>query len=216
MRPNRVPLLLGAFALTSVAQPVVLAQSTPVLDCDSAAKIVAKGRLSREEQEAFRPLSVCGVRGARALAAGLQHFTTETDIDALDDFMHEVDNWRDASIFDAVRRLVMNPAASAQARVFGVRYLILLLRPHFMLSYAGLSTRGVDTTVRPNGLDEWTQWGCSPDAMISARRTSRDGEPLPPDYEDRVRTTLSALATSGSIPAPVRNAARCGLELVPP
>lgn len=212
MRPNHLSVLLGGFIL-SVAGRGLLPQAVPMVDCETAARVVAKGRLTSEEQEAFRPLSRCGMNGARALTAGLERLTTETDVEALDDFMHQVDNWRDASIFNAVMRVVTNPAASPQARVFAVRHLILLLRPHFMFDYSDL-TSGADTTVHPNGLVEWTLTGCSPQ-ITTARRTSVDGEPLPADYETRIRATLSALAGSGSTPEPVRNAARCGLELVP-
>lgn len=215
MRPDHLKVLLGSLLVTLGTGEELSAQPAPSMDCVSAAKAVAKGRVTREEEDAFHYLSRCGVTGARALAASLAHYTTETDIEVLDDFMHQVDSWRDASIFDAVMRLVTNPAASAQARVFGVRHLVLHLGPHFVLSYSGLSTRGADTTVQPNGLEKWTLRGCSPEGMISARRASREGEPLPAGYGERIRNTLSALASSGSTPVPVRNAARCGLELVP-
>lgn len=212
MRPNHLAVLLGGFIL-SLGSRELSAQAVPLMDCETAARVVSKGRLTRDEQEAFRPLTRCGVTGAKALAAGLDHLTTETDIEVLDDFMHQVDNWRDASIFSVVIRLVANPTASPSARVFAVRHLILLLGPHFMLSYSGL-TSAADTTAHPSGLVEWTLTGCSPQ-MTTARRTSIEGESLPGGYEARIRATLSALAGSGSTPEPVRNAARCGLQLVP-
>jgi hypothetical protein len=120
--------------------------------------------------------------------------------------MNQVDNWRDASILEAVTRLALNPTASPQARVFAVRHLILLLEPYYMFSYSGMTT-GIDTIVRIDGLVEWPLGGCTKQ-MTTAPRTSINGEPLPADYETRIRATLSALANSPSVPEPVRNAAR--------
>jgi hypothetical protein len=49
--------------------------------------LIAKGHPTKGEREAFRSLLLCGVAGARALASGVDHYTTETDVEVLDDFM---------------------------------------------------------------------------------------------------------------------------------
>lgn len=93
MRPSS-GVLVGSIAFTSVAASDLSAQAASSARCDIAAQVIAKGHPTKGEREAFRSLLLCGVVGARALASGVDQYTTETDVEVLDDFMDQVDNWR--------------------------------------------------------------------------------------------------------------------------
>jgi hypothetical protein len=196
--------LVSSLALSPVLTRGLSGQGVSI--CEKAAAIIAKGHTSEADDWAFSALRPCGAAGARAFVAGIAHYRTETDVAALEDFMTQVDNWRDASIFDAVTALATDSAATPQARVFAVRHLILLVQPNFLLTYAGL-TRKADTTVTPD-LVTWQEVGCVIQ-MISAPHGSIRGSPLPADYETRLRETLASLVSSPSVPLAVRYAAGC-------
>jgi hypothetical protein len=153
----------------------------------------------------------CGVIGASALVAGLAHYTTETNIDALTTFMSEVNNWRDAAIFKAALRLATNRGATPQARVFAVKHLLRLIRPYDIFPYDLLTEYGDTTTTADGQLQRAWPTPC----WAMAARVSPDGgvsivgSPLPPDYEATTRTTLASLANDPASPEPVRRAARC-------
>src|SRR5947199_9370644 len=142
----------GSLALTPVVACGLRAQGVPDRECQRAAIIIAKGHPAETDDWAFGALSGCGVVGANAFAAGLAHYTTETNIAALEDFMTSVDSWRDATIFDAVMQLATNSAASPQARVFAVRHLILRLNPQFVYTYGGRAVPRLATARTPDGL----------------------------------------------------------------
>jgi hypothetical protein len=203
--------LWGALASSLVLSPLLArdlsGQGVSSAECDKAAAIVGKGHATETDGWAFAALRPCGAAGGRAFVAGIAHYTTETDVAALQDFMTQVDNWRDASIFDAVTALATSSAATPQARVFAVRHLILLVQPNFLLTYGGLTSKP-DTTVEP-GLVMVQQGGGCAAQMISAPHGSIRGSPLPADYEARIRATLASLASSPAVPVAVRYASRC-------
>jgi hypothetical protein len=198
----------GVLASCLALWPMALSgQAASKGECDKAATIVAKGHTSQADDWTFSALRPCGATGGRAFAVGLAHYARESDVAALEDYMTQVDNWRDASIFDAVIDLATNSAASPQARVFAIRHLILLEHPQFVLTYAGL-TRKADTTVTRDMVVR-QEVGCVVQ-MTSAPHGSIKGSPLPPDYLTRLRATLVSLANSSDVPVPVRYAAGCG------
>jgi hypothetical protein len=92
--------LVSSLALSPVLTRGLSGQGVSI--CEKAAAIIAKGHTSEADDWAFSALRPCGAAGARAFVAGIAHYRTETDVAALEDFMTQVDNWRDASIFDAV------------------------------------------------------------------------------------------------------------------
>jgi hypothetical protein len=198
--------LLSCVALSAILSRDASGQAVSTPQCDSATTIVAKGHPRQSDDWAFAAVMSCGAAGARALRTAIPTYRSETDVAALQRFMTQVDNWRDASIFDAMTELAMNNAASPQARVFAVRHLILLLQPNLLLTYAGM-TRKADTTVL-NGMATWQESGCVAQ-MTSVRRGFSKGSPLPPDYQARIRATLKALGSSPTVPEPVRFASRC-------
>lgn len=177
----------------------------PTADCEKAAKIIEQGHPPKEDYWAFAAVRRCGQRGAQAIAGGLATYASETNLTALRDFMRQVDDWRDASVFEAAMALAVNGAATPQARVFAVRHLLQLAQPTYVYTYEGL-TRKADTT-RTAELVVYTS-ACA--AQIAPpMKDPAVGSPLPAGYDARIRSTLAALATSAATPEPVRNAARC-------
>ena len=182
------------------------AQRVPASSCDSAATIVAAGHPSEANAWSYSAIRSCRNVGGVAFATGLVRYKTETDIAALEAFMSQLDNWTDAYVFDAVVGLATDTTATAQARVFAVRHLMYVLQPILLYTYAGL-TRKADTTQTPDMMT-WQEVGCTGN-LISAPHGAIRGVPLPVDYQQRIRATLSSLATSSTTPIVVRYAAKC-------
>lgn len=173
--------------------------------CEKAAKIVAKGHPEKKEESAFLTLSGCGSTAANAFATGIGQYTHETDVVALDAFMNQVNNWIDAGIMTTATALATNTVASPQARVFAVRYLLVLVLPYNRFAYQGLTVGDVTTTDAEGSIITTT--GCR--SQMGSERADQVGTSLPADYADRIRQTLVGLASDASAPAVVRNAARC-------
>ncbi|MHB2032088.1 MAG: hypothetical protein ACYCVE_01785 [Gemmatimonadaceae bacterium] len=196
-------LLLAAQPLAAQGQPP---DKVDAKACEKAAKIVARGHPAKKESSALLTLNACGAVGSSALASGLLSYANDTDPAVLDAFMGQVDNWRDSTLMAAATQLATNPAASVAARVFAVRHLLILVHPYLRYGYAGL-VAGADTTVDADGTIV-TTIGCA--ASLSSDAGDRVGTPLPVDYADQIRSTLSGLIASSATPDSVRRAARCG------
>lgn len=204
-----IRVILGR-ALTpfALALPIhgITGQSAATPGCDSAATVVSNGQPRSMPEWALGTLTRCGRGGAKALAVGMSHYGADTDVATLDDYMTQVDNWRDEAVFEAAMKIATNPMASAQARVFAVRHLILLVQPNLLLTYAGM-TKKADTTETPT-MVIWQETGCVAQ-MISPPRGELAGSPLPADFETRVRSALATLARAPETPEVVRRASRC-------
>jgi len=209
MRAILLGLLAGGLAPSPVLRSVLDAQNLSSAKCVSAAAIVAKGRPNEADSWAYAALQPCGSVGPKAFVQGIAKYKDETDIAALEDFMTQVDNWTDASVFQAVTELAMDSTATQQVRVFAVRHLIYLLEPLMLYNYAGL-TRKADTTVTAE-MSTWQDVGCV-GAMRSAPYGSFKGAPLPVDYKRRIRATAASLVSSPTVPMRVRYAALCALH----
>ncbi len=207
VRFARLGFFVGAFAALpkfAIAQkPGSPADSAK--DCKQAAKEVSKGHPVKKLSSAYLTISSCGATGASALASAIAAYAYETDPTIIDAFMSVVDNWRDSSIMAAAMQLASNAAATPTARVFGVRHLLVLAHPYAHYGFAGLIS-GETTAANPDG-GSTTVSTCG--QLMRGEGTDRIGAPLPSDYLARIQTTLSALASSGSTPDFVRNAARC-------
>ena len=202
--------------LSSGPISTLAAQQVSAPDCDRAASAVSRGRVAPTDEWAFGALSSCGPAGARALATGMAYYRAETNVAALEDYMTQVDNWRDQTIFESALALANNDAATVQARVFAVRHLMLLLEPQLLLTYDGL-VRKADTT-ETRDMVVWQRVGCTAQ-MVSAPHGSLKGAPLPADYKARIADTFRSLFGDSKAPAPLRNAANCARYLttrVPP
>lgn len=197
-----------AIVLTLGTPYLLAAQNTATKDdkaCEKAARIVAKGHPAKKEEDAFLALTGCGTTAANAFATGIGQYIHETDIAALDAFMSQVDNWIDARIMTTATVLATNSAASPQARVFAVRYLLVLVLPYNRFAYTGLTVGEVTTTDAEGSTVTTT--GCW--SQMGSERADQVGTRLPADYADRIRQTLAGLAGDASAPSVVRNAARC-------
>src|SRR5262249_39317960 len=89
--------LVATAAIAHCLGGALLAQAGPRVNCDKAAAVVSKGRVPAQDDSLFASIRSCGAVGGRAIAAGIAHFAKETDIATLQDFMSQVDNWRDES-----------------------------------------------------------------------------------------------------------------------
>lgn len=207
MTPSKVTwALAGGLALVLSGATPLRAQSSVAAQCEAAAKVIAKGHPATTDDWAFVELRGCGRAGARAFADGLGHYAGERDIDVLRRFMDRVDDWRDASIFDAALAMATNASATPQARVYAVRHLIALLIPQRHFLYDGLA-KGLDSVRAPDG---GLRFNLACQSIVTAEHSGTlSGDPLPPGYEARIRATLRSIADSPSTPAPVRNASRC-------
>ena len=171
------------------------------LECDRAAGVVSRGRVSANEMWALLNISACGTVGANAIATGIGKLTNHTDTAQFEVFMGAADNWRDASIFNAAMQLANNASATPEARVYAIRHLLTLLQPYHRWTYAGLAESPDSTATQGGG-------GCY-GYMGSEPRGSIAGSPLPSTYESQIREALSTLANDLAAPQAVRAAARC-------
>ncbi|MBC8086735.1 MAG: hypothetical protein H7Z40_05680 [Phycisphaerae bacterium] len=173
--------------------------------CDNAAKIIAKGHPEKKEADAYLTLIACGAVGANAYASGIANIIHDTNTAELNDFMRQVDNWRDSTIMVAVTNLALNAAASPQARVFAVRHLVTLVEPFRNFSYLGLTMGDVSRTEADGSVITTT--GCR--ASMGSEKADLTGAPLPANYAVQIRNTIATLVTAPATPTLVRNAARC-------
>ena len=201
-----VLLILTAPVGPSIARAEIGGGTADAKACEKAVKIVAKGHPAKKELAAFLTLTSCGTMAADALVTGLSRYTQETDPLVLEEFMHEIDNWRDRRIFNAVISLATNNAAAAPARVFAVRHLLVLANPILLYSFKGLIVIvGEVTTSDADGTTTTT--GCR--AALISDPAGQVAYPLPPNFHTLIQSTLASLAASGSTPTIIRNAARC-------
>ncbi len=119
--------------------------------------------------------------------------------------MNQVNNWIDAGIMTTATALATNSAASPQARVFAIRYLLVLVLPYTRFAYQGLAVGDVTTTDAERSVITTT--GCR--SQLGSERANQSGTPLPANYASHIRQTLAVLAGDAAAPAVVRNAARC-------
>jgi hypothetical protein len=178
-------------------------------ECEKAAKTIARGNPEKKIEAAFGTLETCrGTLVSEGLAAGLLTYTDESDVNVLQQFMLQLDSWRDAAVLQAAITVAMNSGANGTARVFAVRHLLILSSPYTRYVYAGLIA-GETTRIASDGMSVST-YGCG--TMVGSERGNSVGTPLPADYESRIRETLAALIASPSTPVIVKNAARCGMR----
>ena len=197
------------FIVSSAARAQSNADNQFQQECDKAGKRVERGHPEKKLDEAFLTLQACGSAAtSRALASALQSYAGEGDPLRLQEFMRNVDSWRDASVLQAARDVASSTAATMEARVFAIRHLLVLANPTKRYAYAGL-VAGERTAAEANGM-QITTIGCG--EMLTSAASDRVGLPLPPDYEVRIQSTLAALVASPSTPPTVRNAARCGMK----
>jgi hypothetical protein len=177
----------------------------------SASQMVAQGSLPGQAQcaDAFARaandaraaaregiLGGCGLAGTRLIARVVQGSTRDVD---QSHFMRLRDvSPRSGVIFDAALALAVNPAAAAEARIGAMRILA-----------TQLVGRGGDLQI-PGGIGALARGSalCFLGLDGSGDTTGVEGDPLPANYEERVRTSMEALALSANDPV-VRNGARC-------
>lgn len=196
-----------AILAVALGATVLHAQNTTNSDdhpCMKAVEIVKKGRAEKNEGGAWNLIGRCGPAGAKAMAVGMHALRLERNVNVLDHFIWQADNWRDADLMRAAVTLATDRTASAEARVFAVRHLIGLLNGSHRYSFDGLTT-GNDSTVTPEMVVY--NWGCS--WAGGSAHWNVTATPLASGYKGEIVAVLSALAKDAQQPKIVRNAARC-------
>lgn len=174
--------------------------------CERAARIVSKGHPAKKEMGALDQLVLCGKLGADALVAGMPQYSTDTDTLVLESFFSTVDNWRDGAVMNAALGLAGNPGASVQARVFAVRYLVVLVDRNVTFRYGDISATPAVTTSPDDSMRVYAR-PCR--AAHGDHVPDYSATPLPPNYVDVIRTAMASIASAATSPAPLRNAAAC-------
>lgn len=185
-------LLVASVASTSQAQAVALPTAA---QCDSAAA------LARSDPRTFftdSPISSCGLRGARAIAAVLPRMSTEQDAWLLG-AVAATSGIRDASIFAAAIALTRNSAATSESRFAAIQ----------VLAQQELgSGAGVMPSSGASGLSGFadTTVLC---AVVTGDTTIVSGDPLPRNHLAQTTATTGALAQNPTVTPALRRAARC-------
>lgn len=206
---NRMHLMAGLAAVALSVAPIGEAGAQRTTrnerECERAARLVARGHPQKKLADAFLALEACGgAASGSVLAEGLKTYAVETNVEVLQEFWHFVDAYRDGAVFAAAKEQALDPAATAQARVFAVRHLLVIAHPFKRWDYAGLVRGEVSGTTAD--MDTFS-FGCG-EGMVS-EAGDRGGTPLPADVSGQIDAALAALIASPSTPAAVKNAARC-------
>jgi hypothetical protein len=131
------------------------------------------------------------------LAEAILNGRSETDTVILNRWTAPMIELQDRSVFDAAEEVARDPSATVQARVYAIRVLVWALAPGGWISYADLT----DTVL--TGRRMCLRFGTPFHTRIVI------GEPLPPDYVERVHDVGETLTRDPAQPTAVRKAAYC-------
>jgi hypothetical protein len=188
--------VLGAVLLvvTSCAQPQASA-----VGCAQAIEVVRRGEPASEQERAWSTLPGCGTTGAVAARDAWKSLRSVSDSARIARAYTGVRSFRDSSVLGAARTLLLDSAATAEARVSSAMLVVAQVIAHADPDYHVFSTTG------PH------------DACVIASvtdRSPRDGAPLPSDASALAESTALRVIASASAPQSVRNAARCLYDAV--
>jgi hypothetical protein len=183
---------------TVAGRAAVLDANTIAARCLHAQRAARRGPSDPGFADGVAYAKGCGEPGADAAAAAFRTLATLSDTVALDSLTWWFSSWRDARVYAAGVRLASDETATAQSRVFAIRYLYSTMIPG-----AGRSSYG-----NLAGL------GTGPCKDAGAGGEFFDGRPLPVDYVGRLRALGKRLSLSTAAPVQVRHAGMC-LTIVP-
>ena len=166
-------------------------------DCRAAAHTVEHGKPAKKEEWAFTTIVRCPAYVGAAGATAINAMRAETDTAALAAALLPLTNVVDASLMSADLGVVQDATASEPARVFAVIGLISLASSGMVsVPYGELVTNGTNCRAEA--------------ASLAATVTA----PLPAGYLATIRSALTAV-TASSATGGVKNAAACGLVVLP-
>jgi hypothetical protein len=161
--------------------------------CRLAIQIVSTGHPAPHQEWAVGFVRACGTDGARAFARMLESLRTSSDSALLRTVTFAGRSIRDRTVFQTAEVIAADPGASEFARAYAFRVLTWLVNPAADLEQ----------------FDPWAgpELACSPGLLLHP--VTFEGEPLPPDYRERVRELSLRVFRDRSIPDPIRYSARC-------
>lgn len=195
---NVVPrFLIVAMAATAVAAPALAQGSSPSqAECAAAfAQATTNARAAVNDGI----LGGCGIAGTKIIAGVIRGSTQ--DVDQYHFMRLRGVTPRSGVVFEAALALAMNPAARSEARIGGMR----LLARQLLGSEGDLLLRGGFAALARNS------YSCSVGILVAGggNKTGVEGDPLPADFEARVRTSMEWLALAPASDSIVQNGARC-------
>jgi len=163
-------------------------------NCRRATQIVAKGKPEKKEEWAWAMVLGCGADGGLAARDAWMKLRTVTDTSDLEELYGRVWSFRDAALFEAARRSLGDPSATAQSRVYSAMMLVSQLFDNMGPSYTDFISAGPNKVCRVSSVYD---------------RGITTGAALPADARQRVRAAALGVLSSASVPTIVQNAARC-------
>jgi hypothetical protein len=189
----KLPVLavLGMVVLvvTSCAQPQTSADG-----CEHAIDAVRRGEPGPREERAWSALPGCGAAGRVAARDAWTSLRSVSDSARIARVYDRLRSFRDASLFEAARTLLLDSAATPEARVSSAMLVVAQLVEHANPDYHVFSTTG------PHDV---CTIASAPD------RLPRSGAPVPSSAKALAESTALRVLASASAPQGVRNAARC-------
>jgi len=167
--------------------------------CAQAIEVVRHGEPAARQERAWATLPSCGAAGALAARDAWTSLRSVSDSARIARAYDGMRSFRDSSVFAAARTLLLDSAATPEARVSSAMLVVAQLVERADPDYHVFSTTGAH------------------DVCAMARATEqppRYGAPLPPNARALAESTaLGVLATAGA-PQSVRHAARCTYDAV--
>lgn len=160
-------------------------------DCRLAEQVIATGNPAPRKQWALKVVWGCSDAGP-AIATAFAAARGSTDTAYLNALTAPMTQLRDGQVFRTALDVAQDRGASTEARIFGMRVLILTLRPGYDVEYPRL--------LNNNGL-------CFSPPGEDWRVT--EGTPLPPGADQMVRALGTRLVHDPSEIATVQRAALC-------
>ena len=162
--------------------------------CRDAADAIRRGPTDPQFTWGVGHSKTCGASGANVAADGLGMLRALRDTVALDSLTSYFGAWRDARVYSAGVDLATDDAASAESRVFAIRYLYSTVMPGARVYGYGVFARASDNH-------------CVGSATVSGE--FEDGRALPTNYVTRLRNLGKQLMNSATAPSVVKLAAGC-------
>jgi hypothetical protein len=199
-------LILAVLCATALRPAMVSAQSADPdsvkqrNNCRLAEQILTTGTPAPHWEWARGYIPYCGYDVWGRVGAGVvQRLKTSTDTLRLAAEWRNLNFLRDSTLFRTALDIASDEAASPEARVFAMRYLLSLSDPNGGYEYGALAERGEIPGMQPR---------CTT-GQIAGKVHSYEGIPIPPDYHEQIRAAASALLDRDSAPPVVHSAALC-------
>jgi hypothetical protein len=121
-------LCASAFA-RAIAQRAPMAR-VPVLECDSLVRGARTGAVGRNAAFFLRQLQQCGQAGTEALQVVMRGVSRSQSVDTVRTFLSPAIHQRSPESFETLTQILSDESASAPARIYSARLLVMYLAPN--------------------------------------------------------------------------------------